>query len=82
MPKSKPKKKFDVVIITERCKGCGLCVKYCTTGTLEMSKQINEKGYFVPFVKNIDKCKGCDQCSKYCPDFAIYCKNKAQKKSK
>jgi len=65
---------YDIIIIDERCKGCKLCVKFCPTKTLQMSKDTNSKGYFVPVVINIATCKGCNLCSKYCPDFAIYCK--------
>jgi len=73
--KSKSKKhNYNIIIIDERCKGCKLCVKFCPTNTIQMSKEVNTKGYFVPVVINIVTCKGCNLCSKYCPDFAIYCK--------
>ena len=33
-------------IIEDRCKGCGLCVNVCPKNVLEISKDINTKGYF------------------------------------
>lgn len=71
--KEKAGKKYSVTIIEDRCKGCKLCVTYCPTGTLEMSKETNPKGYYVPVIVDISTCKGCNLCSKYCPDFAIFC---------
>jgi 2-oxoglutarate ferredoxin oxidoreductase subunit delta len=66
-------RKQDIRIIKDRCKGCQLCVIYCPTDTLIMSDEVNEKGNFVPIVKDINLCKGCNLCFKFCPDFAIFC---------
>lgn len=66
------KPRFKVTIIKARCKGCELCVQYCPTDTLEMSKELNEKGNHFAIIKNLNNCKGCEQCYKLCPDFAIY----------
>ena len=79
---TQPVKKFRIIIIEDRCKGCKLCVSYCPTETLGMSDRTNKKGYFVPEVINIKNCKGCDLCSKYCPDFAIYCEKPKKKLKK
>ena len=65
--------KYKITIIKDRCKGCKLCVSYCPMGTLEMSDEMNEKGFNIPRVVSLDTCKGCELCSKYCPDFAIFC---------
>jgi len=35
----------EVVILADRCKGCGFCVEYCP-----MSAQFNRKGYHPPEV--------------------------------
>ena len=38
--------KGAVVVDTERCKGCNLCVVACPTNTLSLSHgQVNHKGY-------------------------------------
>jgi 2-oxoglutarate ferredoxin oxidoreductase subunit delta len=76
----KKTKRYQITIIKDRCKGCGLCVLYCPKEVLEMSKEINVKGNFIPQVKKIKNCIGCNLCFKFCPDFAIYCSNNSIKK--
>jgi len=72
--RSEPKKKVrGVVIVTpKRCKGCGFCVEFCPTAALEMSDDMNEKGYHYPVVAHPEQCNGCDLCGMLCPDFAIF----------
>jgi len=62
----------SVVVVTERCKGCGFCVEFCPTHVLELSSAFNAKGYHPPHLLNAEKCSGCNLCGLYCPDFAIY----------
>jgi 2-oxoglutarate ferredoxin oxidoreductase subunit delta len=61
-----------VIIIKERCKGCGFCIEYCPRDVLAMSSAFNEKGYHTPEVINGSKCVNCHFCEALCPDFAIY----------
>ncbi|MBN1398280.1 MAG: ferredoxin family protein [Bacteroidetes bacterium] len=61
-----------VVIIDERCKGCGFCIEFCPTKCLEFSSQYNSKGYHPPILARKDDCTGCNICGTVCPDFAIY----------
>ena len=70
-PKKKKKFRGEIFIVSERCKGCGLCVEFCPTKTLEMSAGFNSKGYHPPEIVN-NACSGCDLCGLYCPDFAIH----------
>ena len=64
--------KGAVVIVRERCKGCGYCIEFCPVKCLEFSKEFNCKGYYYPRMKSPEKCTGCDLCGMYCPDFAIF----------
>jgi 2-oxoglutarate ferredoxin oxidoreductase subunit delta len=59
-----------IIINTERCKGCGLCVTVCPKGGIVISKQSNKTGYFPAQANNTD-CTGCAVCAIICPDAAI-----------
>jgi 2-oxoglutarate ferredoxin oxidoreductase subunit delta len=73
MAESKSKKaRGTVIIVAERCKGCGFCVECCPAKCLEFSKQYNAKGYHQPVLARTEDCTGCDMCGMVCPDFAIY----------
>lgn len=63
--------KGALVIDTDRCKGCALCVEACPTKTLALSKkEVNHKGY--AFCEEIgEDCIGCASCAIVCPDACI-----------
>lgn len=64
--------KIKVIINSEECKGCGLCVTACPKKILEISKNsINSKGYFTARIIDQDKCITCAFCRTICPDVAI-----------
>ena len=62
----------QVIVIAERCKGCGFCIEFCPKHILYESTEINSQGYHPVGVNGSDKCTGCNICSMICPDFAIY----------
>ncbi|WP_020500484.1 4Fe-4S dicluster domain-containing protein [Sciscionella marina] len=61
-----------VVIDTERCKGCELCIEACPPDVLVMSTEVNETGYRYPLLQS--GCTGCTACRMVCPDqvFEVY----------
>ena len=61
-----------VVIIADRCKGCGFCVEYCPKDVLVMSVRFNRKGYHPPEVVKHGERVNCNLCEMICPDFAIF----------
>ena len=61
-----------VHIVRDRCKGCGYCIKYCPREVLEVSDELNGKGYYFPQVKDEDACLNCGLCELICPEFAIW----------
>lgn len=61
------------------CKGCGLCIYFCSKEVLELidSECIvatdDKKLQFLTIasIKDIKRCNGCGICELYCPSFAI-----------
>jgi 2-oxoglutarate ferredoxin oxidoreductase subunit delta len=61
----------QVKIEKDRCKGCELCIRACPQKVLDMSKEINVRGYFFAAVVDGSRCIGCRICAVTCPDCAI-----------
>ncbi|HIW87568.1 MAG TPA: ferredoxin family protein [Candidatus Onthomorpha intestinigallinarum] len=62
--------KGAIVIDTERCKGCSVCVGACPNQVIALSKNVNGKGYnYAEATK--DDCIGCASCAMVCPDGVI-----------
>ena len=61
-----------VIIVEDRCKGCGFCVAYCPRDVLAMSQTFNAKGYHTPAVIDESKCVNCHFCEALCPEFGIF----------
>jgi len=60
-----------VVIDTELCKGCDLCIDACPPRVLVMTEGgvVNGRGYAYPQL--LPGCTGCRACSQICPDFVF-----------
>jgi 2-oxoglutarate ferredoxin oxidoreductase subunit delta len=58
-----------VVINTERCKGCELCIPVCKPEVLRMSEAQNTQGMHFPEL--LAGCTGCTACALVCPDFCF-----------
>ena len=53
------------------CKGCMLCVEFCPTKAIGVSKKLNAGSYYpAEFIKKAE-CKGCAICALVCPEIAI-----------
>lgn len=61
-----------ITFLTDRCKGCGLCVYACPKHLLYLdSKTINSKGHNYVAITDMSKCTGCTSCAIMCPDIVI-----------
>lgn len=60
-----------VVVDTERCKGCDLCVVACPYDVLVLSGDANNKGYNFSIMEKPENCIGCQSCALVCPDACI-----------
>ena len=62
----------NVEILTDVCKGCGLCVSVCPKDIMALSTDtINAKGYTPVVITAMQDCIGCAACAKVCPDAVL-----------
>ncbi|MEG2171750.1 MAG: 4Fe-4S binding protein [Desulfovibrionaceae bacterium] len=55
---------------TERCKGCGFCIRECPQKALSFSEEVNKKGYAVVAI-DTTLCVACGTCYTVCPDYVF-----------
>jgi 2-oxoglutarate ferredoxin oxidoreductase subunit delta len=60
-----------IVVDTEKCKGCDLCVIACAFKVLGLSREVNGKGYHYSGMVQPEACTGCANCALVCPDSVI-----------
>ena len=60
-----------IVVDTERCKGCAVCMTACPLGVIELAKEVNGKGYNYAIMAKPEACIGCASCAITCPDGVI-----------
>lgn len=62
----------NIVIDSEKCKSCGICVNVCPKKLIELGEETNSSGYkYAVFNDDKDACIGCTMCAISCPDIAI-----------
>ncbi len=73
-------REVEIFIIEDRCKGCDFCIDLCPRDVLERNPKLNIRGAHPPIVKDEEDCVGCGICEEVCPDFAIFLKNREEKR--
>ena len=68
-----------LIIIDDRCKGCGFCVEFCPKNVLYISEKFNVKGYHPPEMDPSKECVMCGLCELICPEFAIFSEYEEEK---
>ncbi len=58
-----------LIIASERCKGCELCVTACPPGVLALDIEVvNRLGHHPVRLVDAARCTSCALCAKVCPD--------------
>lgn len=60
-----------IKVVSERCKSCGYCIKFCPKQVLAIGENVNNKGYEYVEPVNLEDCISCCICARICPDGAI-----------
>lgn len=71
-----------LIIASDRCKGCGLCIAACAKGSLELDPvRVNILGYHPVRLADPDACTSCAICARVCPDavFTVLARPKADR---
>ncbi len=65
-----------IVFDTDKCTGCGLCVRNCPADALQMDKKSHEEYKLIHYPA---RCAYCGQCEDNCRHGAIFHSNKLVK---
>jgi len=72
---------YNIIVLGNRCKECGLCINICPTKVLEVGDKPNLKGYLATKPAHPEKCIGCRLCEYICPDYVLVIKESDSGKS-
>jgi 2-oxoglutarate ferredoxin oxidoreductase subunit delta len=63
--------KGKITIDQELCKGCGLCIEFCSNKLIKLSNKLNAAGYSPAEFNESQDCIACTSCALVCPEVAI-----------
>ena len=58
----------NVIIDTNKCKACDLCVRACPKKLLKLGNSINSNSYQYVVITDDKECVSCGNCAVSCPD--------------
>ena len=60
-----------IEINRELCKGCQICMAFCSKAVIAPYSKVNVAGYLPVSPTNNEECTGCGVCAIVCPEVAI-----------
>lgn len=72
LPPPNQQKKYEVIIDSEQCDGCKICINFCPKDLLKESEATNSRMLHFVEIINFEDCLGCKQCERICPMTSIY----------
>ena len=72
LPPPHAQKIYEVIIDSEQCDGCKICVAFCPKELLKESEETNSRMLHYVEIINPEDCLGCRQCERLCPTTSIF----------
>ncbi|MFW9951517.1 MAG: ferredoxin family protein [Candidatus Thorarchaeota archaeon] len=73
LPPPLPESKYEILINSEQCDGCELCLAFCPKDIIEISEdKFNSRMLHYAIVVKPEDCAGCRQCERLCPTVSLY----------
>jgi len=68
-------KKYEVILDSEHCDGCGLCIEFCPKELLGTDvDKFNSRMLHYAVIITSEECVGCRQCERLCPTASVFIK--------
>jgi 2-oxoglutarate ferredoxin oxidoreductase subunit delta len=68
-----PQKKYEIIINSEQCDGCQICIEFCPKNLLQLSEnKCNSRMLHYVEIINSEDCLGCKQCERLCPTASLF----------
>ncbi len=68
-------KKYEVILDSEQCDGCKLCIEFCPKELLTTDvDKFNSRMLHYVVITTTEDCVGCRQCERLCPTASLFIK--------